>query len=74
MQPQSSTRSCHENIKTLNFAAQIAVADIFSKPYTSPMKSNHMRAQNVLIKLTAHDINAAELIHKFIENLKVIKR
>jgi hypothetical protein len=54
--------------------AQIAVADIFSKPYTSPMKANHMRAQNVLIKLTAHDINAAELIHKFIENLKVIKR
>jgi hypothetical protein len=33
-----------------------------------------MRAQNVLTKLTAHDINAAELIHKFIENLKVIKR
>jgi hypothetical protein len=33
-----------------------------------------MRAPNVLTKLTAHDINAATLINKFIENLKVIKR
>jgi hypothetical protein len=50
MRPQSRSRSCHENIKTLNFVAQIAVADIFSKPYTSPMKLNNHESSKCINK------------------------